>query len=41
MSIIDKVLGAVTPPESEEARAEATAKARTFNRADDAPASEI
>ena len=29
MSIIDKVLGAVTPPESEEIRAEATAKARS------------
>ncbi|WP_297506549.1 hemerythrin domain-containing protein [uncultured Caulobacter sp.] len=28
MSIIDKVIGAVTPPESDEARAEATAKAR-------------
>jgi len=28
MSIIDKVLGAVTPPESDEKRAEATAKAR-------------
>jgi hypothetical protein len=29
MSIIDKALGAVTPPESEETRAEATAKARS------------
>lgn len=29
MSIIDKVLGAVAPPESEETRAEATAKARS------------
>ena len=28
MSIVDKVLGAVTPPESDEKRAEATAKAR-------------
>ncbi len=28
MSIIDKVLGAVTPPESDEKRAEATARAR-------------
>jgi hemerythrin superfamily protein len=28
MSIVDKVLGAVTPPESDEHRAEATAKAR-------------
>lgn len=28
MSIIDKVIGAVTPPESDEKRAEATAKAR-------------
>ena len=28
MSIVDKILGAVTPPESEEARAKATAKAR-------------
>jgi len=28
MSIIDKVLGAITPPEKEEDRAEATAKAR-------------
>ncbi len=28
MSIVDKMLGALTPPESEEARAKATAKAR-------------
>ncbi|MDR6529579.1 hypothetical protein J2800_000294 [Caulobacter rhizosphaerae] len=28
MSIVDKVLGAITPPETEEARAKATAKAR-------------
>lgn len=28
MSVIDKLLGAITPPETEEARAEATAKAR-------------
>ncbi|PIB92518.1 hemerythrin domain-containing protein [Caulobacter sp. FWC2] len=28
MSIVDKILGAVTPPESEEARSKATAKAR-------------
>lgn len=28
MSVIDKVLGAITPPETEEARAKATAKAR-------------
>lgn len=28
MSVVDKVLGALTPPESDEARAEATAKAR-------------
>lgn len=28
MSIVDKVLGAITPPETEEDRAEATAKAR-------------
>lgn len=28
MSIVDKVLGAITPPETEKARAEATAKAR-------------
>lgn len=28
MSIVDKVLGKITPPESEEARREATAKAR-------------
>jgi hypothetical protein len=28
MSIIDKVIGAITPPETEEARARATAKAR-------------
>ena len=28
MSIVDKVLGAVTPPESDEKRAKATAKAR-------------
>lgn len=28
MSVIDKILGAITPPESDEARAKATAKAR-------------
>lgn len=35
MSIVDKVLGAVTPPESEEDRAEATAKARALASGDD------
>lgn len=35
MSIIDKALGAITPPESEEARAEATRKARAAAGAGD------
>lgn len=35
MSIIDKALGAITPPESEEARAEATRKARAAAGASD------
>jgi hypothetical protein len=35
MSIIDKVIGAITPPETEEARAEATAKARMAASAGD------
>jgi hypothetical protein len=35
MSIIDKVLGAVTPPEKEEDRNEATAKARAAAEPDD------
>ena len=30
MSVIDKILGAITPPESEEARAEARAKSRAL-----------
>jgi hypothetical protein len=35
MSIIDKVIGAVTPPESDEDRAEATAKARGLTEGGD------
>ncbi len=35
MSIVDKMLGAVTPPESDEKRAEATAKARAAARPGD------
>lgn len=35
MSIIDKALGALTPPESEEARAEATRKARAATQGAD------
>ena len=35
MSIIDKALGAVTPPESDEKRAEATRKAREAAGSDD------
>ncbi|WP_300578421.1 hemerythrin domain-containing protein [Phenylobacterium sp.] len=35
MSIVDKVLGAATPPESDEKRAEATAKARAAARPGD------
>lgn len=35
MSIIDKALGAITPPESDEKRAEATAKARAAASGDD------
>jgi hypothetical protein len=35
MSIIDKALGAITPPESDEKRAEATAKARAAAQGDD------
>jgi hypothetical protein len=35
MSIVDKVLGAVTPPESDEKRLEATAKARAAARPGD------
>jgi hypothetical protein len=35
MSLIDKALGAITPPESDEARAEATRKARAASQGDD------
>jgi hypothetical protein len=35
MSIVDKVLGAVTPPESDEKRAQATAKAREVAQSGD------
>lgn len=35
MSLIDKVIGAITPPETDEARAEATAKARAAASAGD------
>ncbi|MCR5875050.1 hemerythrin domain-containing protein [Phenylobacterium sp. J426] len=35
MSIIDKALGAITPPESDEKRAEATARARAAAQGDD------
>ncbi|MEW6017226.1 MAG: hemerythrin domain-containing protein [Pseudomonadota bacterium] len=35
MSVVDKVLGALTPPESDEARREATQKARALSRGDD------
>ena len=35
MSLIDKVVGAVTPPESEEKRREARAKAQSMARGDD------
>lgn len=35
MSIVDKVLGAITPPESEEQRAETTARARAAAEAGD------
>lgn len=35
MSILDKVIGAVTPPESDEKRAEARAEARKLAEADD------
>lgn len=31
MSVVDKVLGAITPPESDKARVEATAKARALS----------